>query len=69
MDSISPILWTGDSLRLLDQRKLPGEEIYVEISEPEEVIRAIAERVVERGIFSPGKTVCGGVLAKGCSIG
>ncbi|MCH2525626.1 MAG: S-methyl-5-thioribose-1-phosphate isomerase [Dehalococcoidia bacterium] len=60
MDSISPILWTGDSLRLLDQRKLPGEEIYVEISEPEEVIRAIADMVV-RGAPAIGVTAGFGV--------
>ena len=47
MDSIiRPIEWTGNSLRLLDQRKLPREEIYVEISEPEEVILAIVNMVV-----------------------
>jgi methylthioribose-1-phosphate isomerase len=38
---VKPIQWTGGSLRLLDQTKLPLQEIYVEISDYREVVSAI----------------------------
>jgi methylthioribose-1-phosphate isomerase len=46
MNSINTIEWTGKSLRLLDQRKLPEAEIYLEISDPEGVAVAIKDMVV-----------------------
>ncbi len=68
MDSIiRPIEWTGNSLRLLDQRKLPGKEIYVEISEPEEVIVAIAKMIV-RGAPAIGVTAGFGVALASCKV-
>ena len=33
-----------------------------------DVILAMAERVVDKGMFWPGNTVCGGVLTNGCSV-
>jgi len=33
--------WSGDSLLILDQRRLPGEEVYVEAKTPQEVAEAI----------------------------
>jgi len=38
---MKPIQWTGDSLRLLDQTALPLREIYIDISDYREAVRAI----------------------------
>jgi len=38
---VKPIQWTGGSLRLLDQTRLPLQEIYIEISDYREVVSAI----------------------------
>ena len=38
---MKPIQWTGDSLRLLDQTRLPLHEIYFEISDYREAVSAI----------------------------
>src|SRR3954470_10673408 len=44
--AVQPIRWTGDSLQLLDQRKLPGEVVYVECRTASDVARAIRDMVV-----------------------
>ena len=42
----SPIIWTGDSVRLIDQTRLPMEEVWVETSDYREVIGAIRDMMV-----------------------
>ncbi len=37
----SPIVWRGDSLSLLDQRKLPSEEVWIETSDYRAVVECI----------------------------
>ena len=40
------ILWEGDAVLLLDQRRLPSEEVYVRCEDAEAVARAIREMVI-----------------------
>src|SRR5213078_2642551 len=42
------IEWTGSAARLLDQTKLPGETVYVEITDEKQMWDAI-KRLVVRG--------------------
>ncbi len=42
----SPIIWRGDSLSLIEQTRLPLEEVWFETSDYREVIRAIKEMLV-----------------------
>jgi len=44
--SVEPIRWRGDGLELLDQRKLPGEVIWVTCRNADEVAAAIRDMVV-----------------------
>ena len=41
--SVQPIEWLGDRLMILDQTKLPGEVIYLEIDDYRDVASAIAD--------------------------
>jgi len=52
--------WTGEAVRLLDQRRLPAEEIYHAYADPEAVAEAI-ERMVVRGAPAIGVTAAYGV--------
>src|SRR6266480_1563899 len=45
---LHPITWTGTSVRLLDQTKLPTETAYVEITDEKQMHDAI-RRLVVRG--------------------
>ena len=45
-DLISPLVWTGDTLELLDQRKLPIEETIVKCLNLEDAFLAIKDMVV-----------------------
>ena len=38
--------WDDDAVRLLDQRRLPGEEVYLALRDVEEIARAIEELAV-----------------------
>jgi methylthioribose-1-phosphate isomerase len=38
-----PIAWLGDKVKLLDQTRLPAEEIYLEITDYREIITALKE--------------------------
>ena len=58
--SIEPIKWLGDKLRLLDQTKLPGEEIYIELSDHQGIASAITELKI-RGAPAIGITGAYGV--------
>ncbi|TCK04641.1 S-methyl-5-thioribose-1-phosphate isomerase [Phorcysia thermohydrogeniphila] len=58
---IRPLKWTGDSLLLLDQRKLPLKEEWIECKDYECVARAIEEMVV-RGAPAIGVVAAYGVV-------
>lgn len=58
--AIRPIEWRDDRLYLLDQRRLPGEEIYLPLQTAEEVARAIQNMVV-RGAPAIGITAAYGI--------
>src|SRR6266542_2955108 len=45
---LKPIAWTGTCVRLLDQTKLPGETVYVDITDERQMHDAI-RRLVVRG--------------------
>jgi methylthioribose-1-phosphate isomerase len=60
-ETIRAIRWEGGALRLLDQRKLPLEEIWVDCRTAEEVAAAIREMVV-RGAPAIGVTAAYGVV-------
>ncbi|MFA5308286.1 MAG: S-methyl-5-thioribose-1-phosphate isomerase [Dehalococcoidales bacterium] len=52
-----PIAWLGDRLRILDQTRLPGEEIYLEL----ESYRAVAAAIMELKIRgAPAIGIAGG---------
>ena len=38
---ITPVIWNGDSVRILDQRRLPGEEVWLDTRDYRDVIDAI----------------------------
>lgn len=61
------IRWNGNSLSLLDQRKLPHEEIYIEYNEPLAVISAIKSMVV-RGAPAIGVTAAFGLALASLKI-
>ncbi len=57
---MATVEWTGDGLRLIDQTRLPGEEVYVTCRTAAEVARAIREMVV-RGAPAIGAAAAYGV--------
>lgn len=60
-DSIRAVLWQGDHLRLLDQRRLPFEEVHIDCRSAAEVADAIRELVV-RGAPAIGIAAAWGVV-------
>ena len=58
----SPIIWTGDSVRLIDQTRLPMEEVWVEISNYREIVEAI------RGMMVRGAPAIGIAGAYGLAL-
>jgi methylthioribose-1-phosphate isomerase len=54
---VEPIEWLGDRVRILDQRKLPQEEVYLETGDYRELASAIVELKI-RG--APAIGVAGG---------
>lgn len=54
------VLWQGDALALLDQRLLPGQEVWLTYREPQGVAAAIRDMVV-RGAPAIGITAAYGV--------
>ena len=60
-DHVRPILWSGDHLRLLDQRLLPERAEYLEYTEAGTVAGAITQMVV-RGAPALGITAAYGVV-------
>lgn len=57
---IKTVEWTDEGVRLIDQRKLPHEEVYPIFRTPREVAQAIREMVV-RGAPAIGVTAAYGV--------
>lgn len=60
-DTIRALQWQDDGLRLLDQRRLPLEEIYLDCRQAHEVAQAIADLVV-RGAPAIGIAAAWGVV-------
>jgi len=59
------VAWTGDAVEIIDQTRLPHEEVVLRLTTPEEVVEAIA-RLAVRG--APAIGICGAfgvVLAAG----
>lgn len=70
MSSIEPIRWDSQhkTLILLDQTRLPSEEIYIEYGDPEEVAEAIRSLIV-RGAPAIGCTAAFGVVLAALKYG
>lgn len=66
-DHIRPILWTGDALELLDQRKLPFVVEHVHCADSDAVAEAIHALTV-RGAPAIGIAAAWGVVLAGRSI-
>ncbi|HET6545400.1 MAG TPA: S-methyl-5-thioribose-1-phosphate isomerase [Rhodanobacteraceae bacterium] len=60
-DSIRALRWQGDRLRLLDQRRLPFEECWVDCTTADQVAQAIGDLVV-RGAPAIGLAAAWGVV-------
>ena len=60
-DTIRAVQWRGDHLRLLDQRRLPHEEIWLDCRSAGEVAQAIRDLVV-RGAPAIGISAAWGVV-------
>ncbi len=60
-DTIRAVLWEEDKLKLLDQRLLPQQEVYLEYNDPQAVAGAIRDMVV-RGAPAIGITAAYGVV-------
>jgi methylthioribose-1-phosphate isomerase len=59
--SIQPIIWRDNALFLLDQRRLPAEQVWLEYDHPKDVAKAIKDMVV-RGAPAIGITAAFGVV-------
>jgi len=59
--SIQPIIWRDDALFLLDQRRLPAEQLWLEYNESDVVAKAIKDMVV-RGAPAIGITAAFGIV-------
>src|SRR5574339_941412 len=60
-DSIRAVIWENGVLKLLDQRLLPHEQVYLEYEEAESVAAAIKQMVV-RGAPAIGVTAAYAVV-------
>jgi methylthioribose-1-phosphate isomerase len=60
-DTIRPIIWADNHLRLLDQRQLPDRIIYLDVTTADDVAAAISSMVV-RGAPAIGITAAYGVV-------
>ena len=65
--SVDPIRWRNGALELLDQRKLPGEVLYVTCRNPHEVAVAIRDMVV-RGAPAIGVAAAFGMAMAGSDL-
>jgi methylthioribose-1-phosphate isomerase len=55
-DLRAAVAWTGDAVEIIDQTRLPAEELVLRLTTPEEVVAAIA-RLAVRG--APAIGICG----------
>ena len=62
-DDWTTIEWTDDGVLMLDQRLLPGKEVYLTFTEPEQVIDAIRDLVIR------GAPAIGVAAAMGMALG
>jgi methylthioribose-1-phosphate isomerase len=62
-EAIKPIEWRENRLKILDQSRLPWEEVYLELSSYEEVAQAIKEMKVR------GAPMIGVIAAYGVALG
>jgi methylthioribose-1-phosphate isomerase len=60
-DSIKPIIWEENYLKLLDQRLLPEKMVYISLKDAASVARAISDMVV-RGAPAIGITAAYGIV-------
>lgn len=60
-DRVRAVAWTGDSLRLLDQRQLPFTQAFIELRDSESVAKAIHDLVV-RGAPAIGIAAAWGLV-------
>lgn len=60
-DTVRAIVWKDDGLSLLDQRKLPAEKTYLNLTDAQQVADAIKDMVV-RGAPAIGITAAYGVV-------
>ena len=60
-DTVRPISWRNDQLHLLDQRKLPHEQVIMTLEQVSDVTQAIKDMVV-RGAPAIGITAAYGVV-------
>lgn len=60
-DSLRAVQWRGDRLHLLDQRKLPFEEVWIDCRNADEVAQAIRDLVV-RGAPAIGIAAAWGIV-------
>lgn len=60
-DSVRPVQWDGDALKLIDQRWLPDEHVYCRCRSADEVAAAIRDMVV-RGAPAIGIAAAFGVV-------
>ncbi|MES1204524.1 MAG: S-methyl-5-thioribose-1-phosphate isomerase [Pseudomonadota bacterium] len=58
-DLLSPVFWSNERVVVLDQRRLPGEEVWTAYDAPEDLVRAVREMEV-RGAPAIG---CAGAFA------
>ena len=63
MTDIMPIEWCGDRLRILDQTRLPQEEVYLELGDYQGIASAVAELKIR------GAPAIGIGIAYGIAIG
>jgi methylthioribose-1-phosphate isomerase len=66
-DRVRPLRWTGDALEMLDQRKLPFEEVYVRCADHPAVARGIHDLVV-RGAPAIGIAAAWGLVLAGRDV-
>ena len=66
--SVKAIEWSGTVLRLLDQRLLPGEEVYVDHENAQQVAKAIRDMLV-RGAPAIGIAAAYGIALAARRIG
>ncbi len=64
MDLFRPLYWEAGKLKLLDQRLLPGKEVWLELETPEEVAAAIRDMAV-RGAPAIGAAAAFGMALAG----